>query len=135
MSKRHGATFEVWRNLRGSALKEIPTMFLVNVTILSNSRPVECSTYRSTICRGRGGRLPLCVRRVLGTSCDLYRESIGLLGATINLHTGVVARGMASWTQQAWPLRCSFSFDPFHRFEQWWRPKEVTWSPMSRLQV
>ena len=107
----------------------------VDVTVPYNSRPVECSTYRSTICRGRGGRLPLSVRQVLGTSRDLYMESTGLLGATINLHTGVVARGTASWTQQARPLRCSFSFDPFHRCEQWWRPREVAWPPMSRPRV
>ena len=86
----------------------------VNVTVPSNFRSIKCSTYRSIICRGRGGRLPLSVKRVLKTSRNLYKESTSLLGAIINLHTGVVARGTASWTQQARPLRCSFSFNSFH---------------------
>ena len=56
-----------------------------------------------TLADGRGGRLPLSVRRVLGTSRDLYRESTGLLGAMYEnspYERRVVARGKSCWTQQ-----------------------------------
>ena len=104
----------------------------VDITVPSNSRPVKCSTYKSTIYRGCGDRLPLSIRQVLGTSRNLYIESISLLRATINLHMGVVARSTASWMQQAWLFRCSFSFNPFYYYKQWWWPREVVWPLMSR---
>ena len=68
----------------------------IDVTIPYNLRLVKCSTYKSTICRGRISRLPLNIRQVLGSSRNLYIESTGLLGAMINLRTEVVAKNMAS---------------------------------------
>ena len=84
---------------------------LVNITVVSNSKLVEFCTYKSTICQGRDSRLLLSIRQVLGTSRNFYKKYTSLLRSTINLHTEEVARGTASWTQQAWPLRYSFGFN------------------------
>ena len=95
--KRKRSTFNIW---------PIP----VNVTVSYNFRPVKCSTYRSTICQGRIGRLPLSIKQVLGTSRNLYMESTCLLRAIINLHMGVVAKstaraGLVFQVQlQLWPV-------------------------------
>ena len=121
-SKRHTSKLDLklFKYLSDTAqasrlgFKKIHYRIPVNFTILSNFKPVECSTYKSTIYRGRSGRLLLSIRRVLETSRNLYKESIGLFGATINLYTEVVAKGTTSWTQQAQPLQCNFSFNLFH---------------------
>ena len=91
-----------------------PLPIPINITILYNSKPVKYYTYKSTISQSCSGKLPLSVKQVLGTSRNFYIESIDLLGATINLHTEMVARGTVSWMKQARPLSCSFSFDLFH---------------------